>query len=214
MAILNGGGKILPSSTLHSEKKNAQLQRFVFVYKFKLLRNVYNNGRLPIHSTSEIFLEVLFHIASTKPLNWERKITTASLDINDITLSFLLSLYATWSVMFLIHECWSPLCRQWNKSTGMFHWISHWYKFLILGISVSWEFTFCNHNSLSVLKSEPQFKLTFSNIFRGLVDGLKAWQEPLICRQTFALKISSLFPKSSLLKASTQIVICASSFSS
>ena len=116
--------------------------------------------------------------------------------------------------MFLILECWSPVFRQWNKSTGMFRWISHWYGFLILGLPVRREFIFCNHNSLYVLKSEPQFKLTFSKIFRGSVGGLKVWKEPLVCRLTFTLKISRLFPKSRLLKASKQIVICASSFPS
>ena len=51
---------LVPNSIV---KKNAQLRRFVFVYKFKLLPSVYNNSRAPIHSTSEIFFKVLFHIA-------------------------------------------------------------------------------------------------------------------------------------------------------
>jgi len=124
--------------------KNEQLRRFVFACKFKLL---------PIHSTSDIFFKVLcFTLLSSKPLNWERKITTASLDIKDITLSFLLSLLVTWSLIVLILECWSPVFEHWNKCTGMFHWISHWYQFLILGLHVRKEFIFCNHNSLCFKK--------------------------------------------------------------
>ena len=98
------------------------------------------------------FLKCVFTSLSSKPLYRERKTTMACLEINDITLSFDLSSYVTWSVILLTLECWSALFRQWNKSTGIFLWISHWYGFLMLGLTVSWKYIFCNHNLLSFFK--------------------------------------------------------------
>ena len=160
------------------------------------------------------FLKCVFTSLSSKPLYRERKTTMACLEINDITLSFDLSSYVTWSVILLTLEWWSALFRQWNKSTGIFLWISHWYGFLMLGLPVSRKYIFCNHNLLSVLKREPQFKLVFNRILRGSVGGLKAWKEPLICCRTLSLKIQRLCPKSSLSKTSKHNAIWASRFSS
>ena len=129
------------------------------------------------------FLKYVFTSLSSEPLSRERKTTTACLEINKITSSFDLSSYVTWSVMFLTLECWSALFRQGDKCTGIFLWISHWYRFLTLGLPVSRKYI-CNHNLLSVLKSEPPFKLVVNKILRGLVSGLKAWKERLICCRT------------------------------
>ena len=82
------------------------------------------------------------------------------------------------------------------------------------GLPVSRKYIFCNHTLLSVLKSEPQFKLVFNKILRGSVCGLKAWKEPLICCRTLSLKIQRLFSKLSLSKTSKHNTISASIFSS
>lgn len=106
---------------------------------------------LPFTLPDRYFLKYFFMSLSPKPLSWERNTTTASLDTNDIALWFLPSSYVTLSVMFLILKHWRALCRQWNNSTGMFCWISHLYRVLMLGFPVSRSFIFCNQNLLSVL---------------------------------------------------------------